>query len=331
MRGWGRFIDRLNKPEYLFRPRQLKSRYEARRRRRSEEELQVKLPWGSKILINANEFIGSSILTLGIYDLSVTEVLARLVSRGELAIDAGANIGQMCCVMAIKSGKTGQVIAFEPCEQIYNRLSRNVTEWRTTTPGMANIELRREALSSNSGMGILAIPTDFDRNEAVASLEPREGTSYTKESVPMTTIDDLLGDRHAGVLKLDIEGHELQALHGAERALIEHRIRDIVFEDHRPFPTDVHRLLQSNGYVIFRISRTLFGPVLREPRYTNLRFCDLSPNYLATLDPERAKTAMRPRKWMVLTRFGHSLSGDLRPLHQPIATPGASSRADVIR
>src|ERR1700676_4891968 len=168
-----RLIDGVDKPELLFCPRQVKRRYDAARgrQRRSNAELRLRLPWGLNITVDPNEIIGYSIFALGVYDLSVTEVLARLVSPGELSIDAGANVGQMCCVMALKSGKTGEVIAFEPCARVYERLRQNVKEWGNASVRMARIESRREALSSRSGTGVLVIPTDIDRNAGLPSLE----------------------------------------------------------------------------------------------------------------------------------------------------------------
>ena len=40
------------------------------------------------------------------------------------------------------------------------------------------------------------------------------------------------------------------------------RIRDVVFEEHSPYPTPVTKLLEENGYTIFSLRHTLFGPVV---------------------------------------------------------------------
>ena len=66
-----------------------------------------------------------------------------------------------------------------------------------------------------------------------------------------------------GVLKLDVEMHELEALRGADGLLSRKLIRDIVFEEHRAAPTPVTTLLESYGYEIIGIRQGLGGPVTR--------------------------------------------------------------------
>ena len=44
-------------------------------------------------------------------------------------------------------------------------------------------------------------------------------------------LDDVLGDRTAAVVKIDVEGFEAVVLRGASRALAEKRLRSIVFEE----------------------------------------------------------------------------------------------------
>jgi FkbM family methyltransferase len=295
-----RLIDSVDKPEYLFCPRTISRRYKTSKRRVAGGEMRARLPWGAEITVDANDVIGYSILALGVYDLTVTEILARLVSAGETCIDAGANIGQMCSMMALRSGSSGYVIAFEPYGRMYERLSKNVFGWQRELD-VARIDLRKCALSSSTGNGVLSIPENIDRNAGLASLVPRACGTGCKQDVVLTTLDATIGGGKVEVLKLDVEGHELAVLGGGSAVLGEHRIRDIVFEEHAPFPSPVHRKLQQHGYTIYRISRTLFGPVLKEPRYRSDHFRDALPNYLATVAPERASALIRPRKWLALS------------------------------
>lgn len=297
-----RLIDRVDKPEYLFSLRAVSQRLKLSGNRLKGEVVNARLSWGVPITVDRAEVIGYSILAMGVYDLSVTEVLVRLASPGETCIDAGANIGQMCSIMALRVGSAGRVIAFEPYSRMYERLSKNVHMWHMTS-NIAAIDLRKQALSSEVGKGTLSIPNNIARNGGLASLVATSNDRNEKEDVSLTTLDATIENSKVAVLKLDVEGHELAVLRGCVRALEQHRIRDIVFEEYRPFPSDAHRMLSGYGYHIFRISRTLFGPTLKEANYRSDRFRDALPNYLATLDAERAMSLIRPRKWMALTKF----------------------------
>ena len=48
----------------------------------------------------------------GIYDLIVTEILWRLINKGEIAVDVGANIGYMTSLMAAKVASSGKVYSY---------------------------------------------------------------------------------------------------------------------------------------------------------------------------------------------------------------------------
>jgi hypothetical protein len=119
--------------------------------------------------------------------------------------------------------------------------------------------------------------------------------------VPLERLDDRLPDgNRAGLVKIDVEGHELSVLRGARRALAQRRIRDVVFEENETLPTPVTRLLESAGYTIFGLDQRFFGPRLVSPDAPRARPLWEAPTFLATLDPERAQNRMRRRGWTVL-------------------------------
>ena len=99
-----------------------------------------------------------------------------------------------------------------------------------------------------------------------------------------------------GICKIDIEGHEKSALLGAKSLLESQRIRDIIYEDHAGYPSEVGTFLESFGYEIFLIRKGLFKPLLMDPRTPTYEL----PNYLATLSPQRAKKRISPIGYRVL-------------------------------
>ncbi|WP_203409333.1 hypothetical protein [Archangium violaceum] len=99
---------RLNKPEYLYRPQQLLQRFRALLTQEPETEQIFLLPWGLPLIANPRDTIGRAVWHLGLYDLLVSETLWRLISPGEQVLDVGANIGHMASVMAARTGPTGR-------------------------------------------------------------------------------------------------------------------------------------------------------------------------------------------------------------------------------
>jgi hypothetical protein len=141
-------------------------------------------------------------------------------------------------------------------------------------------------------------PGTFAANKGTASLERREGEST---DVATVRLDEAVSGL-VGVLKLDVEGHELAALEGAEGLLARGLIRDIVFEEHRPPPTPVTELLESRGYTVLSVRQGLRGPILCAPEEAySFKLWD-PPALLATTDPERAHRRLARRGWRSLRR-----------------------------
>lgn len=288
----------LFKPEYVYNPGQIR-----RRLRWTEDcvrrgECVVELPWGLRLAVDPRELIGNCIARLGVYDLTVSEVLWRLADPGETAVDAGSNIGYTASILARRVGSRGRVYCFEPHPEIYRSLQANVALW-----GLP-VETFPVALSAADGEGVLHVPTYFPGNQGTASLSDTPGSPRWRE-VPVRTarLDALQQVRGPiGVMKVDVEGHELSLFRGAERRLAEGAIRDIVFEDHGSPPTDAMRLLAAHGYSILGLGRRFTGPrLLHSGQPVPPSTVQAPPNYLATRDMARARLRLTPSGWQVLS------------------------------
>src|SRR4051794_41171190 len=100
-------ISRLNRPEYLFRPRFAvkRLRHGGRGSWDPNSTTEAELPWAQQITVFRDE-IGRTIIASGIFDLCVTETIFRLLDRGDRAVDVGANVGYLTSLMAQRAGPT---------------------------------------------------------------------------------------------------------------------------------------------------------------------------------------------------------------------------------
>lgn len=293
-------INHLNRPEYIFNPIKIYHRLYHPLNKPSHEFETVKLPWGVEIKIRPNEVIGRSILIMGIYDLGLSELIWRLLEPGELAIDVGANIGYITSLMAQKVGQKGKVLSFEPLPKIYEELSENISVWQNQL-GWHQISAKQLAVSNCSGQGILYLPTDFNENRGTASLTHHEKDVLETCSVDLVKLDELIpSNEDIGVIKIDVEGHEIEVLQGANNIITNQQIRDIVFEEHHSYPTPVTQFLEDRGYTVFRIKKGFWKPLLEPPIKQSVPHPWEPPNYLATKDPERAIKCMRNKGWSIL-------------------------------
>jgi FkbM family methyltransferase len=295
----------LNKPYYVFRPTQLARRLLRTIREPSPTGWEtVRLPWGSDIDIRPSEAIGSSIARTGVFELTVSETIWRLLDRGELAVDVGANVGYMTSLMAARVGPSGRVLAFEPHPELFRRLTDNARGW-AQAPATGQIAAHNLALSNRIGTSSLYTKADFDLNMGTATMQEPEGSSAGRSTsalpVELIRLDILLGEsERVGVLKVDVEGHELSVFLGASELLSDGRIRDILFEAHEPLPTPASELLESYGYRLYGLDQRFAGVSLSSSASNRSFPLWDAPTYLATNQPARALDLMARRGWAVL-------------------------------
>ncbi len=255
------------------------------------------------------EGVGRSLWRLGVYDLVTCELCWRLLDPGETAVDVGANIGVVTGLLARRAGPAGEVWGFEPHPDVRTELVRHVGLWQRTGLPLAKIQTHGAALSDVAGEAALLEPRSFGGNHGTASLEAvssgSDGTNVAigrSFKVSTQTFDAVFPpDRRVGVFKIDVEGHEPQVFAGATGALAERRVRDIVFEEHHALPSPTSELLTAAGFILFFLGRTFWGPRLTAPADRSSQPSWLPPDYLATLDPERALARCQNRGWQVLT------------------------------
>lgn len=148
-------------------------------------------------------------LTLALLDAAKTR-------EGSLMLDIGANLGWYSCVFA-KAIPALQVHAFEPDPVTYALLGENIA-----LNDLGNIRPVQAAVSSTRGSA------EFFQyqggNRGMNSLLPMHAAQSTSVTVPTLVLDEYLAENGLGdvtirVIKLDIEGYELEALRGAPAAL----------------------------------------------------------------------------------------------------------------
>ena len=115
------------------------------------------------------------------------DLIARLLSPGDVFVDGGANVGLFTLVAAERVGPTGKVVAFEPGRAVRLRLLENVV-----LNGFSQVEVIPFALSSTAGEAPFRV---FDAGGAgLNHLSPGESNDEGGriEMVALTTLDAML-------------------------------------------------------------------------------------------------------------------------------------------
>lgn len=141
-------------------------------------------------------------------------LLDVVLREGMVVVDGGANDGLYSLFASRRVGASGHVLAVEPSSREYERLLANLELNRT-----ANVTPLKLALGSREGDARLAIAEDGHEGQNTIGETVSNPTVATRshELVHVTTLDGLAEEQQLeqlDVLKLDVEGSELEALRG---------------------------------------------------------------------------------------------------------------------
>ncbi|MFC1681596.1 FkbM family methyltransferase [Pseudomonadota bacterium] len=182
--------------------------------------------------------------------------IKKLYSHGAIPVqrivDAGANIGQTALYVN-RWFRGADVYCFEPVKESYLALIEN-------TKQHSNIHAINSALSSARGHRDIRLYANselatFHLNETDLSVGLK---SVGTEKVTCDTLDDCFPDGYPiDILKMDVQGHEIEVLEGARDHLEDGRIHFIIGEagfrsenrDCNFFPT-FHNYVYSRGFLL---------------------------------------------------------------------------------
>lgn len=157
-----------------------------------------------------------SIYRFGEYEAGTLSVLKKFLREGDVFLDVGANIGFLSLVAARFVGESGMVYAVEPHPETYQILKENIHLNRIKNACPLNIALGAEVSEAR-------IYDNLDISRGSASLIPPPNTSEKSgRPVWMTTISMLIEEGQIqlpNLIKIDVEGFELEVLKGARTLL----------------------------------------------------------------------------------------------------------------
>jgi FkbM family methyltransferase len=187
------------------------------------------------------------------------EFYEGLIQAGMTVFDVGSNVGSTAEYFAGKIGSSGFVHCFEPGTYAFRKLQERMKLFTVSAVRLNNV-----AIGDRGGT------TEFhvypESHSSWNSVQRRPLEKYGIEikpvevvSVPMTTLDFYCANNYVeriDLLKLDLEGCELQALRGAKEMFLQRRVTNCLLEfgqttfDQGNCPRDIADFCQSVGYTL---------------------------------------------------------------------------------
>lgn len=188
------------------------------------------------------------------YEQEALEVWRKLVKRGSVVWDIGANIGIYTIISGRLVGTSGEVVGFEPTPFTHQVAEKHIELNKLTS----HCRVEPFAVSDQDGATL-----DFQVCQSQGSDEVnptnRLGTEPTATTVKVSVVSlDGLAmrlQRKPAVLKIDIEGAEVHALRGASlllrsiRPIIQLAVHPMFLPEFNCAPDEIASIVTENNYI----------------------------------------------------------------------------------
>jgi len=190
------------------------------------------------------------------FSLTAFKILGALEEHGlapRTIIDGGANVGQFARAAA-ETFPEARVVAFEALPDIAHRLRTNLAD-------LGRVEVRAVALGSVDGT-IAFHRNDYSPASSALAMraDARDAFPQVLErdvlEVPVVRLDSALREdplEPPVLLKLDLQGLELEALRGSQRTLacVQHVLLETTFQamyEDEPYFDEVYSFMRAAGF-----------------------------------------------------------------------------------
>jgi FkbM family methyltransferase len=174
-----------------------------------------------------------------------------------VAFDIGAFHGMHTLFFASRVGALGQVVAFEPHPENYDRVVRNVA-----LNALSNVTVLPVAVGAGPGELTFAWASDPIATSANPDIRAAMGQHARTFRAPVTSVDAEIEARHLRApdfVKIDVEGLELAVLQGMHRTLADAapqlfiELHGLGLESKKTNSAAVAELLLDAGYSLLHV------------------------------------------------------------------------------
>jgi FkbM family methyltransferase len=164
-------------------------------------------------MYHPNDYLSRRIFLYDDFERAELQFAIEQARQGGTIVDVGANIGLYTAACGTAAGGRGHVLALEPGPSTFTKLAETCRML-----GLRNVTMLQAAAGKTDGSGVLV--TDPDAPDVHQHLaDARAHTPANSIVVDTRRLDDLVDPSSVTLLKIDVEGHEVDVLEGAPRIL----------------------------------------------------------------------------------------------------------------
>jgi FkbM family methyltransferase len=180
--------------------------------------------WGAQVRPpSVDRAVAAWLLNAGLMGREERRFFENTVTAGQTVVDVGANQGIFTLLFSRLVGREGRVVALEPEPGLFAALDGNCRR-----NGADHVTRLQMAAGEKRAQGVLHC-SRFNRGDNRLS----DSLAGPSVSVNIAALDDLLPTETVNLIKIDVQGYELQVVKGMQQML--DRVRDIkVFFEYWP-------------------------------------------------------------------------------------------------
>lgn len=153
--------------------------------------------------------IASHLMLEGYWEMWVTQAMMRMVRRGSVVADVGANLGYFTLLLADLTGAEGRVLSFEPQPNLARLLRKSIDVNGFT----AFTDFHAVALGPKAGTA--SIEASLDQPGGGRTVAGRKGNTQVK----LARFDQIPHAMDVEFIKMDVEGFEPEVWKGMTKRL----------------------------------------------------------------------------------------------------------------
>lgn len=214
---------------------------------------------GCRMYLDPTEYLQLELLISGSSEPLTLNLISRLASQGKTVVDVGAHVGAHSLCAAQTVGQTGRVYAIDPQPYNVDRVCRNAE-----ASGLANVVAVCAAVGAHDGFIKLKLQNTSDRARLSLRLHNPNDLSVEFE-VPIRRLDSIFSANAidaVDLLKIDVEGYELEVLKGLGNRLLKcaNIILEVLDGDTQEEQSLVSNFLKKAGFQLKTVEGVSWNP-----------------------------------------------------------------------
>tara|TARA_B110001450_G_scaffold218159_1_gene212485 strand:- start:420 stop:1220 length:801 start_codon:yes stop_codon:yes gene_type:complete len=197
------------------------------------------------------DIIRSEIINNKIFDKKVYETAKRYIKKDTIVLDIGANFGQLS-VLFSKCKSNVEVYSFEASKYICEILDKN------KTINSANIRSFNNIVGNETKQDQFIKKINLSKfytygSNMIEKIDSNPHNMLEVEKINSIKIDDISFDKKISLIKIDVQGYDLEVLKGAKKTILKNQV-PVIFEYERDFENNFNYTFNSFEKFIYEIN-----------------------------------------------------------------------------